>query len=89
VLASHGSNFNPAFAARLAAIGQAFERAGASSVEAAQRAMSVIYRQIQQQAVTLAYLDALKSLAIATAAMLPLLLLTRKPQAPRAPAGGH
>jgi DHA2 family multidrug resistance protein len=89
ILASHGSAFNPTFSARLAEIGQAFERAGASSVEAMQRAMAVVYRQIQQQAVTLAYLDALKSLAIVTGAMIPLLLLTRKPKAGGAPAGGH
>ena len=89
VLASRGSPLNPAFADRLAALGRAFERAGASSVEATQKALAVVYRQIQQQAVTLAYLDALKSLAIITAAMLPLLLLTRKPRGQGAPAGGH
>ena len=53
------------------------------------KALSVVYRQVQQQALTLAFLDAIKALAIATALMLPLLFLTRRPGAQGAPAGGH
>ena len=87
VLSTHASNFNPTFVERIAAIARSFEHAGASSVEAMQRALAVVARQIQQQAVTLAYLDALKSLAIATACMLPLLLFTRRPRAAGAPMG--
>ena len=81
--------FNDAFTSQLAGLARAFERAGASSVDATHKALSVLYRQLLQQATTLAFLDAIKALAIATAAMLPLLLLTRRPRAQGAPAGGH
>jgi len=88
-LADHASNYNPVFLSRLAGLARTFERVGASSLESTHKAMSLVYRQVQQQAVTLAYIDALKALAIATAAMLPLLLLARRPRTQGAPVGGH
>lgn len=88
-LVAHTSRFDPAFTAELAGLARRFERAGASSVEATHKALSMIYRQVAQQAVTLAYLDALKALAIATALMLPLLLLARRARPGGAPAGAH
>ena len=45
VLSTHASNFNPTFVERIAAIGRSFEHAGASSVEATQRALAVVARQ--------------------------------------------
>ncbi|HSY40239.1 MAG TPA: EmrB/QacA family drug resistance transporter, partial [Polyangia bacterium] len=67
-----------------------FQRAGASAIDATHRAMAVIYLQLQQQAATLAFLDAIKMLAVATGLMIPLLFLTRRPAPARgAPAGGH
>ncbi len=81
--------YDPGFTAKVAGIARALERAGASSLDASHKALSVVYRQLQQQAMTLAYLDAIKMLAIFTIAMVPLLLLTRKPPGARAPAGGH
>ena len=88
-LVEHTSNYSSVFTARLAAAAASFERAGASSWEATRQAMVAVYRQVQQQSVTLAYIDALKALAIATAAMLPLLLLAQRPRPQGAPAGGH
>jgi DHA2 family multidrug resistance protein len=89
VLVTRASNYDPTFTARLGAIARNFERAGASAVDAAHKALNVIYFQVQQQAATLAFLDALKMLAIATALMIPLLLLTQKTRPGGAPAGGH
>jgi len=53
-----------------------------------QRALALLYRQLIAQAATLAYLDAIKALALATAAMIVLLPFTRRPPAGAAP-GGH
>ncbi len=88
-LIGHTNNFDPAFTARLAGLARNFERAGASAVEAGHKALAVVYFQLQQQATTLAFLDAIKMLAVATGLMIPLLFLTRKPRPGGAPAGGH
>jgi DHA2 family multidrug resistance protein len=88
-LVGRTNDYNGAFTAKVAAISRALEHAGSSSLDASHKALSVVYRQLQQQAMTLAYLDAIKMLAIFTAAMVPLLFLTRRPRAAGAPAGGH
>jgi DHA2 family multidrug resistance protein len=85
-LAAHTSRYQADFAAALDRLTGALQRAGISSVEAGRRAMALLYRQLLGQAATLAYLDALRVMAIATAAMLPLLLLTRRPKTGGAPA---
>jgi DHA2 family multidrug resistance protein len=64
--------------AKLSGIAQALERAGASSVEASKQAYGAIYRQVMQQAQTLAYLDTLFVLACFAALMIPLVLLTQQ-----------
>jgi DHA2 family multidrug resistance protein len=51
------------------------------------RATAAMYRQLVGQATVLAYIDALKVLAIATALMVPLLSLTRKPRGAPASVG--
>jgi MFS transporter, DHA2 family, multidrug resistance protein len=81
--------YDAGFMAKVGGIARSLERAGSSSVDASHKALSVVYRQLQQQAMTLAYLDAIKMLSIFTALMIPLLLLTRKPPGAGAPAGGH
>jgi DHA2 family multidrug resistance protein len=89
VLVTRASNFDPTFTARLSAIARAFERTGASAVDAAHKALSVVYFQVQQQAATLAFLDAIKMLAVATGLMIPLLFFTQRARPGGAPAGGH
>ncbi len=78
---------NPALARRLAGFAQALERAGSSSAEAARRAYGAVYRQLLQQAQTLAYLDAFFLLGCFTAAMVPLVFLTHRVRRGAAPAG--
>ena len=87
-LVARTSNYDATFRSTLGGVTRALEHAGASSVEAASKAMHVLYFQVQRQAMTLAYLDAIKMLAYFTAAMLPLLLLARRPRG-GAPVGGH
>jgi hypothetical protein len=48
-----------------------------------------MYRQLVVQATQLAYLDALFILGIATALMVPLVWVAKRPSAGAAPAGGH
>jgi DHA2 family multidrug resistance protein len=65
-------------ASRLAGIAQALQHAGASATTATRQAYGAIYRQLIQQAQTLAYLDTLFILACFTAIMVPLVLITRR-----------
>jgi len=85
-LASHTSLYDPGFVAAARSAAHVFERFGTASADAAHRGLALLYRQLQQQAATLAYLDAIKALAIATAAMLLLLPFTRRVQPGAAPA---
>ena len=78
VLTSHASSANPALQAKLQASAAALMRAGASAVDASRAAYGSVYRQILQQAQTLAYLDTLFVLACITSLMVPAVLLTRK-----------
>ena len=87
LLSAHTNGYNEAYRARLAAMTRALGHAGATSVEAAREATGAMYRQLVQQATQLAYLDALRALAVATALMLPVIWLAGRPQARGAPAG--
>jgi MFS transporter, DHA2 family, multidrug resistance protein len=83
LLVGRTSNYDPTFGSRIAGLATNFERHGASAMQATHKAMTMLYYQLQQQATTLAFLDAIKMLAVATALMVPLLFLTR----PARPAG--
>jgi DHA2 family multidrug resistance protein len=89
VLVTRANNFDPNFTARLEGLARSFERAGASALDATHKALNVIYFQVQQQAATLAFLDAIKMLAVATGLMIPLLFFTQRARPGGAPAGGH
>ena len=86
-LVARTSGYDATFMSRMGGVARTLEHAGASSVDAATKALHVLYFQVQRQAMTLAYLDAIKMLAYFTAAMLPLLFLARRPRAGGAPAG--
>jgi DHA2 family multidrug resistance protein len=86
-LSAHTNHFSPAFEARLNGLAASIEHAGASAGDAMHRATAALYGQLVQQAMTLAYIDVLKVLAIGTACMVPLLALTQKPKGGPAPAG--
>jgi DHA2 family multidrug resistance protein len=62
---------------RLAAVARGLEQAGSSAADATRQAYGAVYRQLVQQAQTLAYLDALYLLAWFCVAMVPLVFLTR------------
>jgi DHA2 family multidrug resistance protein len=87
-LAAHTTAYDVSYMSRVDVIARSLEHAGSTSVHAAQQATAALYRQLVQQATQLAYLDALWVLAIACAVMVPLVLLTRRPQQ-GPPAGAH
>ena len=75
------SNIDPGnhiLLARLQGIAQSLQHAGMSATTATKQAYAAVYRQVIQQAQTLAYLDVLFILACFTAVMVPLVLLTRR-----------
>jgi DHA2 family multidrug resistance protein len=76
-LTAHTNNYNRAFRALVTGIERSLEQKGASAVDAAHRALAVVYRQVELQATQLAYLDAFRTLALAALCMLPLLALAR------------
>ena len=90
-LTEHTTAYDHPFMASLAATARAMERAGASSSDAARRALAALYRETIIQATTLAYLDVLRVLAYMTALMIPILLIARRGHAPPAgaAAAGH
>jgi len=78
-LSAHTTAYNNAFESKLYGLRMAMERTGTSGVDAMHRAMAALNGQLIQQATTLAYIDVLKILGVATAIMVPLLFLTEKP----------
>jgi DHA2 family multidrug resistance protein len=86
-LSAHATLYDANYQARVAAMARALEHAGSTSLVAARQATAAMYRQLVQQATQLAYLDALWALAIATAVMVPLVWLVRRPQPTGAPTG--
>jgi DHA2 family multidrug resistance protein len=86
-LAAHTTPFEAPYLAKLEGIAHALEHAGSTSLDAAKQATLAMYRQLVQQSIQLAYLDALWVLGLATAIMVPLVWLTQRPQPRGAPAG--
>jgi DHA2 family multidrug resistance protein len=86
-LTDHTTRYDPGFIAALDAATRALGRTGASSIDATRRALALVYRATIGQATTLAYVDAFKVLALTSAAMIPILFLTRRPRSTGAPVG--
>ncbi len=86
-LASQTTAYNPAYQAKLDGIARALEHSGATSIAAAKQATAIVYRQLAQQATQLAYLDALWILGVATAIMVPIAWIAKRPRQGAAPAG--
>jgi DHA2 family multidrug resistance protein len=85
-LSSHTTHYSAAFEAKLNGMAAAIQHTGTSAADAMHRASAALYGQLVQQSMTLAYIDALKVLAIGTAFMVPLLAFTQKPKTGAAPA---
>jgi DHA2 family multidrug resistance protein len=84
-LAEHANNFSAAYHNLLNGTQLKLIAAGSTAAHAGAQAQGMIYGTIQRQAVMLAFIDNFKMLGVVFFAVIPVLLLMRKP---RAPAGG-
>ena len=78
VLADHATNYDPAFRIQLRGLTQQLVHAGATAPDAQVQAYGRIYRSIQVQSQTLAYIDTYMVLAIAASIMFALAFIVRK-----------
>src|SRR6185312_16000007 len=79
-LAEHTTAYNGQFQNALSSIAQGLQHAGSTAAEATRQASAVMYRQLVLQATQLAYLDALWILGVASALMIPIAWLSRRPR---------
>jgi MFS transporter, DHA2 family, multidrug resistance protein len=86
-LSAHTSPYNQAFAAKMNGLVASIQHTGTSATDAVHKATASLYGQLVQQATTLAYIDVLRVMALVTACMIPLLLLTQRSKGGPAPAG--
>ncbi len=85
-LSTHTSAAALYYQSRLAALTNTLAQGGLSSADASRRALATVYKQLVEEATTLAYIDVLRTFALLAAVMVPLLLLTRAPRPGQAPA---
>jgi DHA2 family multidrug resistance protein len=79
VLVGHVTPYTSQYDTTIQAMQQAFARNTASTVDALHQAQAQLYAMVQRQALALSYIDAFWLLALVFAAMLPLVLMLRKP----------
>jgi len=85
-LGAQATMMSSTYQARLHALAHALQHAGSGGAQSIQKASGMLYRQLIVQATQLAYLDALRVLAFATALMVPLVWLAGRQTTQRAPA---
>jgi DHA2 family multidrug resistance protein len=79
VLIGHVTPYSSQYDSTIQAMQQALARNAASAADALHQAQAQLYAVVQRQALVLSYIDAFWLLAVVFAAMLPLVLLLRKP----------
>jgi DHA2 family multidrug resistance protein len=79
VLVGHVTPYTSQYDTTIQAMQQAFARNAASTVDSLHQAQAQLYAMVQRQALALSYIDAFWLLAFVFAAMLPLVLMLRKP----------
>jgi DHA2 family multidrug resistance protein len=87
-LAVYADPYHPAYQGRVQGLAAALEGRGVAHADSAHKAMAMLYRTLQQQAMTLAYVDVLWLMGVGTMCMLPLLLLLKR-NAPGKVSMGH
>ncbi|HEX4084612.1 MAG TPA: DHA2 family efflux MFS transporter permease subunit [Chthoniobacteraceae bacterium] len=80
---------SPAYNTAMSSAKTVFFRSGASLPDAAAQATTQLYRTLEQQATALAYIDAIRTLAVCCAIALPLVLLARRNHPGGKPAMAH
>ena len=79
-LTEHVNNFSLAYHNTLNGIEMRLAHAGSTMANAATQAAGMIYNTVQRQAVMLAFIDDFKMLGIVFLAVLPVLLMSKKPK---------
>ena len=79
------NDYGPAYRNMLSGLQTKLVAAGSSMAHATQQAQTMIYNTVQRQAAMMAFIDNFKMLGVVFFAVIPVLLLMRKP---RVPAGG-
>jgi MFS transporter, DHA2 family, multidrug resistance protein len=85
-LVEHAVPGSPAYTQMLNGITSALKGAGVQEHGAQQQALGRVYGMVQEHATTLAYVDAIQTLAILIFAVAPLILILRRPPKHAAPA---
>ncbi len=85
VLVAHVSPLNNPYTAALGRLQHAYLAYSGSAVDALQQAEAKVMAMVQQQAAVLSFIDCFWAMAMAAAAMLPLVLLIRRPAAGAGP----
>ncbi len=78
ILASHATRYDPAFRNQLSGLSQQLLHAGASAPDAQVQAYGRLYRSVQVQSQTLAYVDTFMVLAVLASIMFLLAFIVRK-----------
>ncbi|MCB5247739.1 MAG: EmrB/QacA family drug resistance transporter, partial [Candidatus Cloacimonetes bacterium] len=80
VLVPHINQYNPVFQLRFEQLKQALITKGLSATQADQGALTMLYGMVRQQAATLAYNRIFFIVGLAFLAIIPLLLLLKRPK---------
>jgi DHA2 family multidrug resistance protein len=79
-LVSQAAPGSPAYQSTLDGITSALQHAGIGKVEAQQQSFGRLYAMVQQQATSLAYVDAISIMALVIGALTPLVFILRRPK---------
>jgi MFS transporter, DHA2 family, multidrug resistance protein len=85
MLVEHVTPWSNAYDATIAAMQSVFAAAGANAADATQQAQALVYQMVQRQATMLSYIDTFWILAVLFAALMPFVLLMRRPSGSTAP----
>jgi DHA2 family multidrug resistance protein len=78
ILASHATRYDPAFRNQLSGLSRQLQHAGATAPDAQVQAYARLYRSVQVQSQTLAYVDTFMVLAVLASFMFVLAFIVRK-----------
>ncbi len=81
-LVEHVTASSAPLARMLGGLERALAHRGSLGMDATRRAFAVVYGMVQQQAVTLAFIDVLWLLGVASACLVPLVVFMRRPRGP-------
>jgi MFS transporter, DHA2 family, multidrug resistance protein len=89
VLIEHVTPYSSSYQTTIQALQQTYLAGSASAADALHQAQAKLYAVVQQQAATLSYIDCFWLFGVIFLALVPLVLLMRKPERGAGPAGGH